>query len=197
VDFTIELPKDLPLLEDDVFVYSGSTGITTESEWFDVEVQNDLVTVRSKPGFESGFGESVTVLIKMPKDAVKEIVPFWPFWSDYGWTLILGLVVITFYWIWNKYGKDDRAVAAISYFPPDNIDSAMAGFLIDDSADSPDLISLIPAWGSKGIIRMEEIEKKGWFGKADTKLIKLKDLPADSPAYEQTLFKGLFKPGNN
>src|SRR5690606_16891900 len=73
VDFTIELPKDLPLLEDDVFVYSGSTGITTESEWFDVEVQNDLVTVRSKPGFESGFGESVTVLIKMPKDAVKEI----------------------------------------------------------------------------------------------------------------------------
>lgn len=196
VNFSVEIPEGVAMDLDDVFVYAGPMGTDIPSDEFTVTVRDNAFYFESKPGFESSFGESVTVLIKMPKDAVKEMVPVWPFWSDYGWTLILGLVIITFYWIWNKYGKDDRAVAAISYFPPDNIDSAMAGFLIDDSADSPDLISLIPAWGAKGIIRMEEIEKKGWFGKADTKLIKLKDLPADAPHYERAIFNGLFNTGN-
>ena len=81
---------------------------------------------------------------------------------------------------------------AISYFPPIGVDPAMAGFLIDDRADTPDLISLIPSWGSRGIIRMEQIPKSGIFGKEDTKLIRIRPLPMESPDYEEEIFNGLF-----
>src|SRR5690606_21656941 len=68
----------------------------------------------------------------------------------------------------------------------------MAGFLIDDNADTPDLISLIPYWGSRGIIKMEQIPKEGWFGKDDTKLTRLRPLPVGAPDYEEEIFNGLF-----
>ena len=83
-------------------------------------------------------------------------------------------------------------MATTSYFPPSGIDPAMAGFLIDDTEDTQDLIALIPYWGSRGIITMEQIPKKGWFGKDDTKLTKLKPLPDGAPDYERKIFDGLF-----
>ncbi len=192
LDFSIHPPKNLDLGLDSFFVYSGESGGTLESEEFDVEYSNGVFIAKSRPGFQSGLGQSVTALLKLPLKSIKEIKPFWPFWTYYGWTMILGAILITFYWIWNKHGKDDKVVMAISYFPPIGVDPAMAGFLIDDRADTPDLISLIPSWGSRGIIRMEQIPKSGIFGKEDTKLIRIRPLPMDSPDYEEEIFNGLF-----
>src|SRR5690606_21444873 len=80
--------------------------------------------------------------------------------------------------------------------PPSGVEPTSAGFLIDDSAYTPYLISLIPYCGSRGIIKMEQIPKKGWFGKEDTKLTKLRPLPADAPKYEETIYRGLFGIGS-
>lgn len=192
LDFTIHLPKNVELGLDDFFVYSGTTGGTEPSNEFDISYDDGVYTAKSRPDFISVRGQSVTALINLPVNSVKEIKPFWPFWADYGWTLILGAMLFVFYWVWNKYGKDDKVVAAISYFPPNGIDPSMAGFLIDDSGDTEDLISLIPYWGSRGIIKMEEIPKKGLFGKSDTKLTRLRPLPAGAPDYEEKIFTGLF-----
>ena len=68
----------------------------------------------------------------------------------------------------------------------------MVGFLIDDSGDTVDLISLIPFWASHGYLKIEEIDEKGWFAKDDTKLTKLKDIEANAPLYQRQLFNGLF-----
>lgn len=192
LDFTIHTPENVDVNIDDFFVYSGEVGETEESDEFQVSFENGVFTASSLDGFTSYQGDSVTVLLNLPQGAIKEIKPWWPFWTNYGWTLILATILIIFYRIWDKYGKDDDVVATISYFPPSGIDPAMAGFLIDDSADAPDLISLIPCWGSRGIIKMEQIAKKGWFGKDDTKLTMLKTLPAGSPDYEEQIFIGLF-----
>jgi uncharacterized membrane protein YgcG len=175
-----------------ISVYSGNTGVNTPSKDFDVTYNDGVYTAKSLPNFLSVPGQSVTVLINLPPGSVKEIKPWWPFWADYGWTLILGAMLFAFYWVWNKYGKDDRVVATTSYFPPSGMDPAMAGFLIDDNADTPDLISLIPYWGSRGIIKMEQIPKEGWFGKDDTKLTRLRPLPVGAPDYEEEIFNGLF-----
>lgn len=192
LDFSIHLPKDVSINEDDFFVYSGASGDSSTTEEFDVTLANGVITAKSKPDFVSYPGNSITALVNLPLNSVKEIKPFWPFWTKYGWSLILVAILLLFYGIWNKYGKDDSVVATISYFPPNGIDPAMAGFLIDDRADTPDLISLIPCWGSRGIISMEHIPKKGLFGKDDTKLTMLKTLPANSPDYEEEIFNGLF-----
>lgn len=192
LNFTIIPPEGVEVTADDFFVYSGATGSDTESNEFDVSFENGAFVGKSVPGFQSNYGENVTVLLKLPADSIQESKPLWPFWSKYGWTLFLGGFLIVFYRIWAKYGKDNKVVATISYFPPDNIHPSMAGFLIDDKADTHDLISLIPYWGSKGFIRVEHIPKKNIFTKEDTKLVKLKNLPPDVPSYEQQIFDGLF-----
>ncbi len=192
LDFTVHPPPGVDVGLNDIFIYSGVTGNTSESDKFKVEFSDGVFKAKSLPGFQSGLGQSVTVLLRLPSGSVQELKPWWPFWTYYGWTLILGALLVVFYWIWKKYGKDDKVVAAISYFPPSGVDPAMAGFLIDDRADTPDLISLIPCWGSRGIIKMQQIPKEGFFGKEDTKLIRLRPLPMDSPPYEEEIFNGFF-----
>jgi len=196
IDFSVHLPINVDADLNDFFVYSGFIGDTAVSKDFEVNYIDGIFTAESRKNFISGPGQSVTVLLNLPVGSVKELKPWWPFWTDYGWTLILGAMLLIFYLIWNKYGKDDRVVATTSYFPPNGLDPAMAGFLINDSADTPDLISLIPYWGSRGIIKMEQIPKKGWFGKDDTKLTRLRPLPIDAPKYEETIYRGLFGIGS-
>ena len=192
LDFRIYPPKGVELNANDFFIYSGTSGNTDVSGEFEVSVESQYFSAKSKENFVSYPGSAVTVLLNLPKDSVKELKPFWPFWTNYGWTIILGIIFLLFFWIWRKFGRDEKVIANISYFPPNGVDPAMAGFLMDDRADTPDLISLIPCWGSRGIIKMEQISKSGFFGKEDTKLTMLKTLPANSPPYEEEIFTGLF-----
>jgi uncharacterized membrane protein YgcG len=192
LDFNIHLPKNLPGDVDQLFVYAGDFGESEPTTDFSITYNDGTYRAESGPNFISNPGQSVTVLLNLPPGSVQELKPWWPFWTHYGWTLLLGAFIFGFYWVWNKYGKDDRVVATTSYFPPNGMDPAMAGFLIDDSADTPDLISLLPYWGSRGIIAMEQLPKKGWFGKEDTKIIRLRPLPVGSPVYEEEIFNGLF-----
>ena len=192
IEFKINLPPSIDVNADAVFLYSGPVGSTTLSQDIDYTVINDIVEGKSQPEFKSYQGQSVTVLINLPPNSITEIKPLWPFWTEYGWTFILAILLGGFYSTWRRYGKDDDVISITSYFPPDGMDPAMAGYLINDSDDVSDLISLIPHWGSKGYLRVEEIPKKSWFSKADTKLIALKSLPEDAPGYEKTIFEGLF-----
>ena len=162
LDFTIHIPESIDLALDNIYVYSGERGQSAFSPYFEVSYDDGVFLVKSIRDFNSATGESVTALVKLPFGSIKEIKPFWPFWTDYGWTIILGALVFVFYLVWNKYGKDDKVIATTSYFPPSGIDPAMAGYLIDDKGDTEDLIALLPYWGERGIIAIEEIPKENW-----------------------------------
>lgn len=192
IEFKIHLPASIQVNSDDVFLYSGTVGATALSQEIDFTVSDGFVTGKSQSGFTSHQGESVTLLINLPANSIAEIKPFWPFWTDYGYVFVLMAVLGGFYMTWLRYGKDDKVISITSYFPPEGIDPAMAGYLINDSDDVSDLISLIPHWGSKGFLRIEEIPKKGWLSSSDTRLIALKALPEDASTYEKTIFNGLF-----
>ncbi|MBZ0327162.1 MAG: DUF2207 domain-containing protein [Altibacter sp.] len=197
IDFTIHLPEGISLGNEDIFVYSGNTGTEQISTEIGVSNENGVITARSFPNFVSYAGQSVTVLVNLPPNSVKEIKPLWPFWTQHGWLLVIGALLTGFYLVWRRFGKDDRVIAASSYYPPQQMDPAMAGYLINDREDTSDLISLIPYWGSKGIITMQEIPKKNWFSKSDTKLTRINALPENAPLYEQKIFKGLFGSTNS
>lgn len=192
INFNITVPKDIPVNLKDFFVYAGEAGNTSGGEHFETSYSDGVFRVKSKPGFSSLPGESVTVLLKMPKGSIHAPGAFGLFLSRYSWVLVLVIIIIIFSRVWYKYGKDDKVVSTTSYFPPKGVDPPMAGFLIDDKSDNRDLTCLIPYWGARGIIRMEEIPKKGLFGKKDTKLIRSGVLPEDSPDYEMAFFEGLF-----
>jgi len=192
IDFKVHLPNGVTLDEGDYFVYSGTIGSTVPSLDFLTTYSNGTFSGLSKADVVSSGGEAVTVLLKLPLGSVKEIKPFWPFWTNYGWVIILTLVYIAFHAIWKKHGKDDHVTTTTSYYPPKGMDPAMVGYLIDDSGDTADLISLIPFWASNGYLTIEEIDEEGWFAKDDTRLTKLKEIEADAPLYQRQLFDGLF-----
>ncbi|MCW5521209.1 DUF2207 domain-containing protein [Aureitalea sp. L0-47] len=195
IDFRIHLPENVTVDRSHMFVYSGAAGNTEPSDDYIQVYDGKVFSGFSKTGVTSYYGDAVTVLINFPPGSIAETKPLFPFWTKYGYILIIGLLFLGFYILWRKHGKDTRVSTTTSYFPPEGIDPAMAGFLINDLDDTSDLVSFIPHWGSGGYIRMEEIDKKGWFAKDDVKIIKLKDIPGDSPNYERKIFNGLFSGG--
>ena len=197
ISFSVSLPPGVQADPGQVFLYAGPVGTSSPSSDFEWQIAGGRISGRSKTGVVSNPGEAVTLLVNLPRGSIIEQKPFWPFWSDYGWTLILAVIAGLFYRLFHKYGKDDPAPTVISYFPPEKLDPAMVGFLIDDKDDTTDLVSLLPYWGNQGLIEMEEIDKKGWFAKDDTSIRKLADLPADAPEYQKTVFNGLFPAGES
>lgn len=195
IDFSVALPSGSQAMANQVFLYTGYVGVTQPSADFEVQVTGDGIRGRSKPGFISNQGEAVTLLVNLPPGSIAEQKPLWPFWADYGWTLLLGGIAGLFYGLFVRFGKDDPAPKVISYFPPDQLDPALVGFLIDDKEDTSDLVALLPYWGHLGLIEMEEIDKKGWLAKDDTAIRKLGELPANAPDYQKTVFNGLFSDG--
>jgi len=195
ISFTLNLPPQTPAAPNQVFLYTGPVGITAQSRDFEVQIQENVISGTSKNGFVSNRGEAVTLLVNLPKGSIEENRPLWPFWTRYGWVLILALVASVFYWLFRKYGKDAPAPQVISYFPPEGMDPAMAGFLINDREDTSDLVSLLPYWGKQGFLEIEEVDKKGWFAKDDTLVKKMASLPENVPEYQKTVFNSLFKEG--
>src|SRR5690606_7100292 len=143
ISFTVHVPEDVYLGKENSFVYSGDAGTTTQSTDIQTYFANGEFSGTSKLGSISYPGQSVTVLIDLPLGAVQEAKPFWPFWTNYGWVFLIGVLLTAFFWIWWNFGKDERVIATSTYYPPDQIDPAMVGFLINDRDDNSDLISLI------------------------------------------------------
>lgn len=192
VNFTIHTPRDIPLSANNCFVYAGNSGVTELSQDFEYTYADGSFTAKSHESFYSVPGQDVTVLIKLPVDTIQANFITTPIWQKYGWIGILVGLLFGYWLVWLKYGKDDKVTATTSYYPPEDIDPALAGFLIDDKVDTSDLIALIPHWASQGFLTIDELPKNGRFSKADVQLTKLKTPAVDIPSYEQRIFSGLF-----
>lgn len=192
ITFRVHAPEGSVLSAQNCFTYAGVAGNTDVSKDFSYQYNDSIYTAVSKPGWVSKEGEYVTTLVKLPRTLFIRTSP--PFFSkeDYTWMGILLGIIGLFGMTWSKYGKDEKVIGLTSYYPPENIDPAMAGFLMNDREDASDLIALLPKWGAEGKIKLQEIPKEGWFGRADTKLIKYRDLSENAPEYEKILFEGLF-----
>ncbi|MEB2786161.1 DUF2207 domain-containing protein [Algoriphagus persicinus] len=96
IDFNVHLPDGITLDEGDYFLYSGTVGSDVPTSDFQTTYSNGVFSGTSNPKVVSSGGEAITVLLKLPLGSIKEIKPFWPFWTDYGWTIILALVFFGF-----------------------------------------------------------------------------------------------------
>ena len=192
VEINIKFPEEAQLSQNNSFIYSGFYGNETESSNFDLTFNNNILSAKSKEGVIIKGYENVTALVKLPGDMITKVDYSPSAFMKYGWLGILGAIATWFWSIFKKHGKEDKVVPFTSYYPPEGIDPAMAGYLINDREDASDLIALIPKWGQEGYIRIEEIPKKGLLSKADTRIFKLKEIGDDIPDYERTMFNGLF-----
>jgi len=84
----------------------------------------------------------------------------------------------------------------VEFEPPDGIRPGEIGTLIDEVANPLDVTATIVDLAVRGYLKIEEIEKQGWFGKADWQLTRLeKNDPLKD--YERTLLDGLFAGSGN
>lgn len=197
ISFEIQLPNGAVVSPENAFVYSGKTSTEAVSKEFVSNYNGTVFSSKSTSSLRSSYGDHVTVLIKMPA-AIFTKSDFSPsLFAQYYWLSFLLLPLLVFYRFWLKYGKDTKVVSFTSYYPPKGIDAAIAGYLINDQSDTNDLLALLPKWGAEGIIVLEEIPKKGIFGKSDMRITALKTLPSTAADYEKTIYNGLFEEEKN
>src|SRR5699024_6027310 len=100
------------------------------SEEFEYSYEDNVLVAKSKEGFESAYGESVTALIKMPESLIPNPAYSPPWWKVNGWIALLPILIAFFGRLWYKYGKEDRVITTTSYYPPKGVDPPMANYLL-------------------------------------------------------------------
>ncbi len=82
--------------------------------------------------------------------------------------------------------RDKDIVKPIEFYPPEDLNPADIGFIIDNIADAKDITGLIVYWASQGHLSIEE-SKRGFT------LHKLSPLDDKHTAYEKTMFNALWR----
>jgi len=101
----------------------------------------------------------------------------------------------------NEVGREEavplfgRPSDPVEYEPPDKLRPGQVGTLVDEVANPLDVTATIVDLAVRGYLKIEEEPRKGWFGKGDWVLTKLKE-PDGLLKYERLLHNGLFKSGD-
>lgn len=134
------------------------------------------------------LGEGVTFFAPMPEGYFSDAHALaWPRYLVAVLALAgFGVVLALFL----AFGRDETIYPSIQYQPPQGIDSASVGYIIDGIVEDRDVLSLIIYWADQGFLTIEE-KKKG-----KIRLHRVRPLPADAPDYARTMFQGLFKKGD-
>lgn len=188
--FNMKFEEPLTDKEKDGFkIYSGTYGGQTNG----LDVQTDI-TNSEISGEASGIAPRQAITLYCPvhegyfvgAKTVSKTIPMVLIIAAAALSALLLLYILL--------KKQKKAVQTVEFYPPEGMSSAEVGVIIDEMADDIDLISLIPWWGEKGYLTIEEVpDKKGREGKHAALLLhKVKELPADAPLYQRTLFDALF-----
>lgn len=93
-------------------------------------------------------------------------------------------------------GPFGRVETPVEFVPPDQFRPGLLGTLVDEAANPLDVTATIVDLAVRGYLRIDEIPKKGWFGKPDWTLTKLKEGDDGLRRYERMLLDGLFEDGD-
>lgn len=192
VHFRVELPGALNETPKSFAAtgYTGSTENNTITKWENNEIFSGTTTTILNPN------QGLTIGIAFPKDFL--IAPNYER-RGMSWLLLPLLGFIGMFFLWNAKGKDDKRAVQTEFYPPEGVSPSVAGYIIDSVLNTKDLTALVPYWGANGYLQINETEEKSLAGLLKStvyEFVKLKELPANSPDFEKTLFHGIFKTGN-
>lgn len=105
------------------------------------------------------------------------------------------IVLITVFILWLKYGKDEKAVETVEFYPPDNMNSAELIFWRDGMiASNEKLTALLIELANDGYVQIEEIDT-GNKRKSDFVIKALKSSYTGNDKDKEIFFNGLFSNG--
>ena len=192
-EFEIEFDKPLPELAlDSCFVYSGPWNYHGD-QW---EVgQNTFISSYSLTGSIDNLpgGQAISFRISLPEGYfidVPVLSPWLPYLL-YGIAIVLGLWLVSFL----ISIRLKHPVPSVQFYPPEGMNSAEVGTIIDNTADVKDLVSLIPWFAQQGYIRISEQPGQYTWSKSKVFLYYEKDLPENAPEYQKNFLSALFPSG--
>ena len=104
----------------------------------------------------------------------------------------LGSLIIAII-LWYKYGKDEKIIETVEFYPPEGLNSLEVSYLYNGKAKREDVISLLIYLANKGYFKITKTNEKSLFFKFNGfKLTKLKDYDGDN-INERIFMEGLFK----
>lgn len=99
------------------------------------------------------------------------------------------LILLLCVFLYRKYGRDKKVIPVVEFFPPDGLNPAEIGMVIDRTVSARDVTSLVFYWASKGYLTISE-EKKHFT------LTKVKDMEPTRDLYERNAFNKLWEIGD-
>ena len=179
VHFKINMPKDFPY--DNVGFSVGEYGIIGYSNGLTYTINKNTNTIEGYTTKQLNPNEAITVRIELPKgyfnkkiDLTKPTCAF----------LITIFLVISFVY-WFIFGKDEKTIPVVNFYPPENMNSARVGLIYSESANTKQIVSLIIYLADKGYINIKDDE-------IDIELEKIKDYDGKDMEV-QSLMDALFK----
>lgn len=186
LEFKITMPKEFDAnslgMSRGKYGSSDNTNIT-------YEVNGNVIEGKIEKSLSKG--EALTIRLTLPEgyftaNANPDIYPIA--------VIIISIAcVIGAYLLWRKYGRDDKVIETVEFYPPEGYNSAEIGFMYRGMADNKAIISLLVYLADKGYLKIEETDEKVMFSKSKGyKIIKVKDYDGNNEA-ERAFFNGLFK----
>ena len=185
--YIISLPP-VSLQFNDYKIFSGKYGEIQSK----VSIRKERDRLLGESAQPLNNNESVTMAIKFPANFfanLKTVAPAKKERRDKTYPIPLAFLAAIFGWWWSK-GKNRNIPAAdeLVQYPPEEMNPAEIGMLVDNRAHTRDMLSLLPYWGNLGYLKMITMEDDD-----DLIIEKLSDIPENVPNYQKTLFKAIFK----
>ncbi len=215
IDYTYKLDKENELTYDEFYYNIISDSVDISNASFEVKLPKDFDI--SRIGFSSGYyGSTNNNVIYYVKD--NTIYGFYNGILKYGSITIrvafedgyfaneglpvpdlssrayIGLIVpivaaILVFILWYIFGRDEKRVSPVSFYPPSGMNSLDMQFYYRGSVDHRGVVSLLTYLAGKGYLTIEAS------GKHDFIITKIKDYDGDDKC-EEEFMKGLFKSGD-
>ncbi len=187
ISFTVTMPKEFD--QSKLGFAAGAKG-TADSTKVNFNINEKVIT-----GTYDGIlrkGQALTIRCELPEgyfvDAGLVINPFY-YIAYIIPILFLGIA----FGLWYKFGRDDKIVETVEFYPPSGFNSLEVGFLYKGVANSQDVTSLLVYLANLGYIKITEIEEKVLFSKnKGFKITKLKEYDGNKDN-ERIFLDGLFK----
>lgn len=188
--FQVEFPKDFD--HDNLKFYYGQYGSTADGEEIlNLSWQGNTVTGTLKEALP--FLSGVTMFANMGEGYFTKTHTIGNINLLILVVALIVLVIVAVLFLF--FGRDEEMTPSIQYQPPDGLDSAAVGYIIDGHVEDKDILSLIIYWADQGYLKIEERDPskkkaKIFFIRTD------KRFPANAPRYQTVLFEKIFKKGN-
>lgn len=186
----IEMPKAFDSSDNNITFYNGQYGTTSAP---DITYTVNGLNIDAETTNTIYPGDVVGMQITLPNNYFvgartgAEYVNIF-----YIFVLILLIISVLVYFI---YGKSKKPLEPISFYPPNDFDSAQVGYIVNNTATNEEIVSLIFYFADKGWLTIENISKNP--KKPELILHKVEQIPVSRPIYERILFDAFFKKSDN